>query len=299
MQYYLIYGLTIASPISFPEADEIQKPDHIDATIRIGQPPQWVIDEYKTGSFSSLNEQVMWFRLYDEILIYVENGSDICVWVLKPNIPDIHLRSYILTGALTFVMFQRQYLLVHGSAIAYRGKAFIISGPSGSGKSTTTLELLKQQDISFATDDICALTTAPEATTLFPGPPWQKVCADVKEADPLSEYHYLWEGEKYARRLSSGYVNTPLPVGGMFLITKDACEAVSIRALTGLEKLEALTHNLFRGELLHILGITPARMQQFLTVVGSFPIYEITRPQNGDTKTDVLSFILHKLGFYI
>lgn len=292
MYYYSIYGLVISSPIEFPEAEEITNPAQIDANIRFEKPPQWVVDEYNNGSFSSLSEDIMWFRLYDKFLIYVEKGSNVLVWILTENVPEIQLRSYILTGAMTFLMLQRNYLLIHGSAIVYQSRAFLLSGPSGSGKSTTTLELLKNPDIFFATDDICALSVSPHSSILFPGPPWQKVCSDVKEADTTSEYLYLWEGEKYARRLTKEYCRTPVPIGGMFLISKSSCTSVTVQELSGLQKLDALTNNLFRGELLNILGITPARMQQFLYAVTNFPIYEIQRPENSNTINSVKGEIL-------
>lgn len=306
MYYYKLYGLTIASPIRFPEAVEVFYPDNIDAAITFTTPPDWVMTEYMEGRYSSLSDNIMWFRLHNEILIYVENGSDIRVWIIDSDIPEIRLRSYILTGALTFIMFQRNYLVIHGSAIACNNKAYIISGPSGSGKSTTSLELLKKPSVQFATDDICAIKIHDNISTLYPGPPWQKVCEDVKINDPSSTYYHLGRENKYGRRLTENYETNPLPVGGMFIITKNEVTdtndtttynnpPVSIKEITGCNKLNMLTCNLFRGELLNILGITPERMQYFLKCAGAFPIYEITRPAYSNTKNVISELILKRI----
>lgn len=300
MYYYVLYGLTVASPIIFPEAVEIASPLKIDAFITFRTPPQWVINEYSEGKYASISDNIMWFRLNNEILIYVENGSDIRVWVLDSDIPNIRLRSYILTGAMTFLMFQRQYLVIHGSAVAYKNKAYIISGPSGSGKSTTTLGLLNLPSVQFATDDICAVKIRDGISTLFPGPPWQKVCEDVKLNDSNSTYYHLGKENKYARRLTDNYISGQLPVGGMFIISKNDSfthynNNISLQEITGFNKLKALTCNLFRGELLNILGISPERMQCFVDCAASFPIYEITRPAKTDTKDTILQLIINKL----
>ncbi len=290
--YYHLYGLTVASPIAFPEAIEIPFPDTVDATFTFSAPPEWVLNEYRDGKYASVTESVMWFRLENELLIYVANGKDVRIHLLDKEIDPVRMRSYILSGALTFLLFQHNYLLIHGSALVYKNKVFIISGPSGSGKSTTALELLQQDSVLFASDDICAVRNLHNDTILFPGPPWQKVCADVQARTSDNAYTYINEMDgKFGRRLSSGFITEPTPVGGMFIISKASCDTPSITEITGVEKLHALTHNLFRGELLHTLGITPQRMAQFLDTVGHFPIYQINRPEHKDTLQAVSGFI--------
>lgn len=294
--YYHLYGLTIASPMEFPEALEVTQPTQVDAYFSFTPPPEWVLDEYKDGKYASITDDIMWFRLEDELLIYVANGNEVRIHLLKKDIDLLRLRSYILSGALTFLLFQHHYLLVHGSALFSDGKVYIISGPSGSGKSTTALELLKRPEILFASDDICAIRNINGQTLLYPGPPWQKVCADVQARETENTYVYLDEvGGKYAHRLTEGFITEPTPVGGMFTISKENCNAPSITEITGVEKLHTLTHNLFRGELLNILGNMPQRMMQMLEAINRFPIYNIERPADKDTLQEVTKLILIKI----
>ena len=154
MYYYRLYGMLLESELCFPEADELTPPVTPDATLTLGMPPEWVVTEYRQGKFSSITEQVMWFRLYDELLVYVEQGSKAIVWKLDPALDEVRMRTYLLSGAITFLLLQRGYLLIHGSALCCKDKAYLISGPSGSGKSTTALHLMKQPGILFASDDI-------------------------------------------------------------------------------------------------------------------------------------------------
>lgn len=306
--YYHLYGLTIECPIPLPEAVEMTAiPEKVDAFMRFAMPPAWVLEEYRSGKYASINENAMWYRIEDDFLMYVENGKDVCIWVINDAVSDLRLRAYILTGAMTFLLLQRNFLLIHGSALVKDGTAFLISGPSGSGKSTTALELLKDEEISFASDDICAIEVTPTACTLFPGPPLQKVCPDVVEREPDEDYIELDEFcGKYGKRLTGGYEKKPLPVSTLFLITKSENDItnpdtaiVSIKEITGFEKVTRLTQNLFRGELLNILGVGPNRMQQFLAASKQIRIFEVIRPGgNINTLSDVVNKINDTLDFY-
>ena len=133
MYYYRLYGMLLESELCFPEADELTPPVTPDATLTLGMPPEWVVTEYRQGKFSSITERVMWFRLYDELLVYVEQGSKAIVWKLDPALDEVRMRTYLLSGAITFLLLQRGYLLIHGSALCCKDKAYLISGPSGSG----------------------------------------------------------------------------------------------------------------------------------------------------------------------
>lgn len=291
--YYHLYGLTLASPIEFPEAPEVTAPQTVDATLSFSPPPESVLNECREGKFGAVSDSAMWFRLEEELLIYVTNGNEVRIHLFNKEMDPVRMRSYILSGALTFLLLQHDYLIIHGSALVFDNKVYIISGPSGSGKSTTALELLKQDSVLFASDDICAVKNIGDQTILYPGPPWQKVCADVQARAESEQFTFINEvGGKYGRRLKSGFITSPTPVGGMFIISKENCEHPDITEINGIEKLHALTHNLFRGELLHLLGITPKRMTQFLETVKHFPIYQITRPENGDTLSAITKLLL-------
>lgn len=294
MHYYYIYGLNLASTIAFPEAEEIPPCTSPDAEIILSTPPEWVMEEYRQGKFSSISEDIMWFRLNDELLIYVEHGRKALIWKIFQELDDVRMRTYILSGAITFLLFQRHFLLIHGSALYHNGKAYLVSGASGSGKSTTALSLLKLPGVQFASDDICATRIHGNECILHPGPPWQKVCEDVQRLDTCHEYTYIEEiGTKYGRKLSDRFVSVPVPIGGMFIISREDCPQLLTRQLLGGEKLKALTCNLFRGELLNLLGITPDRMAQFVATANCFPMWLISRSVNADTLAEVTDFIYH------
>lgn len=295
MHYYELYGLNVETPICFPEADEISRPNSIDVIIQFKKPPKWVISEYHSGKFSTLKKDEMWFRLNDELIIYVINGREANVYLLSDGVSELRIRSYILTGAMTFLLMQRDFLLIHGSALVYKNDAYLISGASGSGKSTTALSLLKNKEILFASDDICAIRYINGESILYPGPPWQKLCKDVKEKNPELVYTYLDEaGEKYARKITGQLCRIPVRVNALFILDCEHDE-LRIQELHGILKLTSLASNIFRGELLNILGITPSLMQQLASIASSFPIYSISRPKDKDTTQQMENLILNAI----
>lgn len=287
-KYYRLYGLTVLSDAELDEAEEVQAVAVPDAVIKLELPPEWVVKEYKEeGKFSSLSEQCSWFRVYDEILIYVENGNYASVWVLNEKLNKTYINSYVLSGVFTFLMFQRGYVVIHGSAIEYNGSVFIVSGPSGSGKSTTAAELLKDSRFRFASDDLSAIRIIDGKCFLFPGPPWQKLLPDAHERQQDAEDKdcvFLDEcGGKFAKRLKKGYINHPVEVKNIFYVSKSDREDILFRRIVGIEALDHLTHNLFRGEIITALGITPERFSSYLNIVSKTNIYSIERPVNKNT----------------
>lgn len=281
--------------IEFYEADMIEKPEQIDATISFALPPEHVIAAYHAGKYATILPHEMWFRLEDDLLIYVANGCDVRVWKINSDLDDTLLHTYILSGAITFLLFQHEYIIIHGSALFHQGNAFIISGPSGSGKSTTALEMLQRCNISFASDDLCAVKYENGKVILYPGPPWQKVCPDVKEQkeDIFKNARYLKEMKgKYGRKLTCNYETTPLPVSRLFVISRDTeCKEVKLEKLKGEASLQCLTHNLFRGEMFHMLGITPTLTFRLIQIANALCIYEIIRPTNQNTVRIVCDLI--------
>lgn len=95
--------------------------------------------------------------------------------------------------------------VLHGSAIAYKGRGVIFSAPSGTGKSTHT-GFWKQcfgEDVIFVNDDKPALRFEQEAVYMY-GTPWSgKTDLNTNIRVPLHAVVFVERGEKNAvRRLA-------------------------------------------------------------------------------------------------
>lgn len=293
MHYYVLYGQIVQSELLLPEANELTYiPNEYDVIIQYALPPSDVFEKAKQGQRDDLSEQVMWFYLPGLVLYYVEHGKRILIWRESESISDLALRSYLLGSAFALLLMQRSIIPVHGSALSYQNHGIIISGPSGSGKSTTALSL-RDYGYAFLSDDISALKLQDESVYILPGPPWQKVCHDVVTvAENPDEYYYIDEQrDKYARKLTSGYIDHPIVLQCIFIIIPDNNTTTKITKLEGIDKLHWLTHNIYRGEVFQRVGITPERLQLFLDITTKIDIYRITRPINIDSRTDIIQLI--------
>ncbi|MDL2301711.1 hypothetical protein LJC58_05065 [Lachnospiraceae bacterium OttesenSCG-928-D06] len=292
--YYCLYGQLTESEIELPEALEIPFTEETSVLITLGLPPSWVLDSCKKKEYDYLSEDIMWFYLPGLVLYYVEKGKQITVWKESNKLSDLFLRSYLLGSAFSLLLMQKNILPIHGSALAYGDFAYLISGASGSGKSTTTLELM-EQGFDFVSDDICPLDLSNSQISLYPGPPWQKVCRDVMERSEHTYYYIDENRDKFARKLSSGYRVNPLRPKAMFILTPCQTNFASIEELQGINKLHALTHNLYRGEKYHRFGISPKRMQLFLDAAKHLNIYILKRPYGVNSVKQLATIIKQHL----
>ena len=290
--YYELYGQRVKSELFLAEAEPLAEFTDYDVLIDIGPPPDWVRTLCKT-QYDYLTEEVMWFYLEELLLFYVEHGNHIRIYKEDPAIQDITISSYLNGSAFSLLLMQKKIIPIHGSALSYKDKACIISGPSGSGKSSTAMELMKK-DFLFMADDIAAITMTKEhGPILHPGPPWQKMCGNQLSPEEKDAYLFIDENrDKYARRLQSSYEKRSLPPVALFIILKEEREDLLIQKLQGVEKLHALTHNLYRGDIYHRFGVSPERMQFFLNLAKSMEIYHILRPMGKDTLHDITELVL-------
>lgn len=135
---------------------------------------------------------------------------------------DTDVAAYMETGALFYMrLLGFGGLMLHASAVAYGGRAYLFSGPSGVGKSTHT-QLWKQlfgDDARIINDDKPALRLQ-EGRWYVHGTPWSgKTRLNRNCKVPLAGICFLKRGsENRIRRLSAAeavpllYMQTNFPL---------------------------------------------------------------------------------------
>ncbi|MBP1756391.1 MAG: hypothetical protein H6Q59_2789 [Firmicutes bacterium] len=290
----MLYNQKVKSDLLLPEAVIINPVERVDISIEIGEPPGWVLEKAKSGQVDHLEEHVMWIYLIGVVLFYVENGNHIIIYRESDQLPEALLRSYLTGSAMALAMMQKNFIPVHGGTVAWDGCGIIISGVSGSGKSTVTMELL-HHGFRFVSDDVSVIDPEEDEARVFPGFPQQKVCRDVviKKGLNLEELIYIDENrDKFARILKDGYITEPLPVACMIeLQVSERVENVVCEIVTGSERFNQLTRNIYRGEVYQRLENRPERFQMFVKAAAKIHMYRIIRPKNGDHVDDIISCI--------
>ena len=155
---------------------------------------------------------------------------------------------HVLGSCSGALLFQRGLVPLHGNTIATSQGAVMIVGRIGSGKSTTTMALL-QRGHRLLADDISAVSLDRQLPTVMPGFPrlklWKSAleqfgldCAGFRRIRPgLDKYHYP---------VDEIFCAEPQALAAVYVLHPGDSPTVTIRALSGIEKLEGLRPHLYK-----------------------------------------------------
>jgi hypothetical protein len=116
--------------------------------------------------------------------------------------------------------------VLHASAVVVGGKAILIAGPAGAGKSTLTAALVGK-GMPLLAEDLAVLTVSNSATTVQPGYPRLRLCADATAVAgqiaanlPLVFRAFSKEDKRWihAADLAGGFCKTAAPLGAIYLL---------------------------------------------------------------------------------
>ncbi len=293
---YLIYGLKVESEIEIEEAYVQDFQEEPDLRVVCGVMPKEIQDLYPDSTedeyHSALSSYGFTFRIAN-VADYLVEETTITVDVFK-NADKFAVTSFLFGSAFGYCLILRKHVMLHGGAVSKYGKGIIITGNSGAGKSTVS-DCLLSDGYLFIADDSCPLSKRDGRFHIDLAYPQQKLCRDaaLNRGYDLSKLIYINEDrDKFALRLTEGF----LPEGASFdylfelVIAED--DKLSIRHIKGHEKLMLLMRNVYRGEDgLHMWGVPPEFMKKFVEVAAQVEIYQIARPQNLDTLSEMVEFI--------
>ena len=292
---YFLYGLNVESEIEIEEAYKQDFDTEPDVRIVIGEVPDQVkeLDSYKNNEF--------FFATSSNGLVFRIPGTGE-YWATKDKITvkpfegaaHSYVKCFILGSSFGYCMLLRKQVVMHGGAVSRYGKGIIVTGESGAGKSTVTDSLLSD-GYQFIADDVCALTENDGKSHINMAYPQQKLCRDaaLNKGYDLSELIYINEDrDKFALRLKDGYLKDGADFDYLFELVLSEDDKLSMRKISGHEKLNLLMRNVYRGvDGFRIWGVPVEYMQMLLKVASTVEIYQISRPKNLDTLPEIVSFI--------
>lgn len=289
MFYYLIYGLAVASDIEIEGAYRIEKTDQIQVQIRQEQFEETYLE---LSELEKSNEQVGVLTHYEDNwaclrfkkhgVFMIENGT-----AIKYQLYDWHDNHFVsqifLCYCMTVLLTQRKAMLIHGSAILYKGKTLIVSGDSGAGKSSLTNEIMSRGYMQMS-DDIVAIGQDDKGMIAYPSFPVRKLCADFVEKHNMDKAELIpmpdVEREKYGLILKDEYHNHEALLGAMVIIKVGDVDEPVLEEITGSVKLKYLTENFFRQDVYEQVQLKPEEMLRAIKVAGAMPIYVLKRPKD-------------------
>lgn len=295
---YIIYNHKVSSTFEIPMAKPVKFNDEPQVKITMNEVPKIVHEEIVKGKVDYLTNELMWFYVPGLAIYYMEGGNRITVEVLSEEFTSLDLCSYLTGSAFTLLLIQRGYIPIHGGMIMQNGQVAIISGRSGAGKSTTVMELLNR-GFRFMSDDVSAIMVKDETIIAVPAFPQQKLCRDIIEKYQIDEATLVYideERDKFARKIEEQqYEQQPKALNCMIEIVPYQGDRVVIKQVQGVEKLQMLTSNLYRGLVYEKMGVSYERMDKFIRIASGIEMYQILRPQNIDSIDGVVESIQDKI----
>jgi hypothetical protein len=272
---YVAYGLSIHSALPLPEL--LAGGAAADVTIRPGRvalPPQASPDK---SSYVAAPEEIYlyWPRVGS---FQIREGREIVVDAARGAAAGL-VRLNLLGVGLAVLLHQRGQLVLHGSAVAIGAGAAVFLGASGAGKSTTAAALVARGH-RLLSDDVVALTQAPEQPWVQPAFPQIKLWPEAAQAlgkhpAALDELHPLIE--KRADRPVDDFGREPTVLLRIYVLDHEERQAVlPLRASAGLAEL--VRHSYCAGLLGY--GGAGGHFQQCAALVRQVRVQRLVRPRD-------------------
>lgn len=284
MYCYKVFGIRIKSDLEFPQLITDEVGANFDAEIEAVPLSERILElwpgkRYEFGrEYSWLSNKTCQLQVYDgKRITYALTGEGNPEW----------LQTYILGYGMSMLALQRDMLPIHCSVVADEKGAVLIAGESGAGKSTATTAFLKAGYTLMADDMAWA-----DGEKVYPAFPYQKLCRDVVEREgyDLDELIYIDEQkDKFLARYRGEFATEARPMKGFILLHLTREEQVTIRELTGFDRMHVYVGNLFLRRLL-------TKEQKYAPYIGKIglemaskvPLLCIGRPEGKDTAAEVV-----------
>lgn len=291
---YYAYGLGIHSEIEIPEF--IAASTESDVTITINRDTS--IDDYLP---SAAIEQPWALHLSREkAIVYVRdtgvfliNDGNKIVFVPAPKALEQVARFYIVGTVMAILLYQRQFLVLHGSVIDFDGEAVIFLGKSGDGKSSTAAAL-HAAGYNLVNDDVAPITLGNHQAILQSGFPQIKMGQATANAlgydfDSLPLIHPLEEKRGY--RPQHNFSRSPLTTKRIYVLEYGA-DFSSTPIPASIAVMELSRHSrpttLYQaGDALHFF--------QCANLVKEQTIYRLQRPKDLKLLPEIVEFITTEL----
>lgn len=199
-----------------------------------GDPLRFAFATGGTGAIDQLDwRDVGGFRIEDGRTVAYEAG---------PGVSDDLVTLPLLGTVMAVVLQRRGRMVLHGSAIAIGGKAWVFVGDKGAGKSTTAAALVGSGR-PLLTDDVVALEIGADGRLLLaPGYPQVKLTASATAGMALPDARVLPTPyaayTKHRHALAAPFDTRPIELGGVFVLERGA--RFNLTPLAGVAAVQAL-----------------------------------------------------------
>lgn len=290
---YYAYGLNIQSELYIPEFIQIEtnSAKEYDVSIYIdreSEPENHLPSSIDEPWYVNIGLENAVFFLKELGLIQIQNGNRIKI-ITAPEVADEFIRAYLVGSIMAILLYQRKFLVLHGSAVEINHSAVIFLGASGAGKSST-LAALYANGHQMIADDVAAVSLNTKPFTVLPSFPQIKLSLETCSSlgYNFESLHRLAASEtKRGYQSIQNFPRSPLAIQHIYILAFD--KEFGIERLKPQEAaIELIRHSrpttlLQTGGMLHFLQCT--------YLAKEFPIYYLKRPRNLELLPEFARFI--------
>ena len=281
---YKIFGFIVES--TFPFLDMPETIGESVVSISYGTVPQNLTESKVKGLRYEANTDEFLLTVDNVGRYYVAHGNTVII-APENGACEAEIMLFLMGSAMGALLFQRNFLPLHGSAVIVGDGNYgaIFLGPSGVGKSTLA-GALQKKGYPLLADDICAISIADNGKALIiPGFPRLKLWADtlIKFDDDRKGLNRVRKDEEFEKYFypAQNFAAEPIAVGSVFILNSHNKDEFEISSLTGAEKIDPLLKNTFRANFLKGIGSKQEHFKQCAAVAAQSRVQRITRPQKG------------------
>ncbi len=257
--------------------------------IPAGEPPEVI---FRVGTVPSALEQ----PLFSGVLFQARPGSFLLkldnigrYLVTGGNQIDIEpavsahaatVRLFLLGSPLAALLYQRDLLPLHASAVLTPKGAVILAGASGSGKSTLAAAL-HLRGYPVLSDEICAVTVG-ESFSVLPAFPSLMLWEDAVEALDLTgqQLKRVRPGiQKFSLPLRDSFYRTPAPIHRIYVIESSFHADLDVTPLTGLFKIRALANAGYHPNIARSMNLRERYFAQMTALGATVSAALLSRPE--------------------
>ncbi|MEP4855424.1 MAG: hypothetical protein ABJV60_00050, partial [Lentilitoribacter sp.] len=293
---YCSHGIIINSEIEIAEYqaadDQRFQPD---VHIKLG-------DVAKTGianpkwqrHLTQVNIEHVWMDVPGVARFLITKGIKITVDPY-PGADNADLCAFLVGSCMGAILHQRDFLVLHASAVVFQDKLIAICGQSGAGKSTTA-STFAQRGAQIFTDDILVIDSHGQA---WPGAPNLRLWKSSLDAlgKDVSDYQQI------RRKLPkfSIPVTKPWPQSGsrsvdavVILERHEFVEHIDCisEPIAGIQKFRELEEQIFRRDAIFAMGHNKKHMIHSAAFVKNIPMLRLKRPTSKFSGNEVTQSIL-------
>jgi hypothetical protein len=266
---YGVFGLRLQSEIALPELFAAPDAGEADVVIRFGR---------VEGEHALTPEAIR--LVIPKVASYLITGGREIVIDPVPGCSERNIRLFLLGSALGGILHQRGLLPLHANAIEIDGRAVAFMGHSGAGKSTMAAWFLDRGSRVLA-DDVCVVTMDESGRPFaHRGIPRLRLWREAIEVSgrAVEDYELSFDDmDKYNVPTPRPDDAGPLPLDHVYLLRKAEGGASGIRRLEGVEAVDALVANTYRGGYVGRIGATRQHLTACLELVRKVPVFAATR----------------------